>query len=533
SPWGTDRMKFVFCGGYNSSSHSGQSSIQGLEAMRLWPRDGDNVNVGIGDFSVPNTDPTERLDVLTGRVRIQQLPDNPEAPTLTKVLVVDDSPSPNGERGVVKWRYLPTTPASTCEWTLLGPPGSNSNIATAYTGNPGCPQMDKGVGIGVSIPNAKLEVLHTNFTSLSKAGIKSTIQSVDQQDYYAIRGEAVPANPNGFGSTSSGVSGYARNARNAIGLEGMAIVDDNTTSMAAFGLRAHGHLINGVANQGAYGVFGIASVTNTPNPAGLVAVFGHLQAPPGTPNAWAGYFTGDVNVQGGGYFLNGNFVVSDAQFKTNVEPLEDPLAIVMQLQAHRYDLLSEEFPEMNFPTGGQVGLIAQELEEVVPSLVRDTRSLPVLDSMGTEMAPGIAYKAVNYAGLVPYLLGAIQQQQATISAMQQQLNACCAATDPGMTPGDGNQKTTPAEELKEQRLLIIPNPVAELTTLEYHVPTAGRVSLVVSSIDGKPLGTLREEQAEAGMYSYTWNTANLAAGTYLCTYMLNGAVVVQRAVKVR
>ena len=87
SPWGTDRMKFVFCGGYNSSSHSGQSSIQGLEAMRLWPRDGDNVNVGIGDFSVPNTDPTERLHILDGRLRIEQLPDDPEARTLDQYTV--------------------------------------------------------------------------------------------------------------------------------------------------------------------------------------------------------------------------------------------------------------------------------------------------------------------------------------------------------------------------------------------------------------------------------------------------------------
>ncbi|MBP8823749.1 MAG: T9SS type A sorting domain-containing protein [Flavobacteriales bacterium] len=105
-----------------------------------------------------------------------------------------------------------------------------------------------------------------------------------------------------------------------------------------------------------------------------------------------------------------------------------------------------------------------------------------------------------------------------------------------MAPKDG---TTPPKqssqpgELKEQRLRIIPNPVAELTTLEYHVPTAGRVSLVVSSSDGKPLGTLREEQAEAGMYSYTWNTTQLAAGTYFCTLVVDGNVVVQRAVKVR
>ncbi|MBK6893561.1 MAG: T9SS type A sorting domain-containing protein [Flavobacteriales bacterium] len=88
-------------------------------------------------------------------------------------------------------------------------------------------------------------------------------------------------------------------------------------------------------------------------------------------------------------------------------------------------------------------------------------------------------------------------------------------------------------DLQEQRLLIIPNPVADLTTLEYYVPKAGKVSLQVSTSDGKPLATLREELAEAGAYNYSWNTTKLAAGTYFCTFMLDGAVVVKRAVKVK
>jgi hypothetical protein len=55
----------------------------------------------------------------------------------------------------------------------------------------------------------------------------------------------------------------------------------------------------------------------------------------------------------------------------------------------------------------------------------------------------------------------------------------------------------------------------------------------VSTSDGKPLETLREEKAEAGAYNYAWNTTKLAAGTYFCTFMLDGAVVVKRAVKVK
>ncbi|MBZ0205232.1 MAG: T9SS type A sorting domain-containing protein, partial [Flavobacteriales bacterium] len=88
------------------------------------------------------------------------------------------------------------------------------------------------------------------------------------------------------------------------------------------------------------------------------------------------------------------------------------------------------------------------------------------------------------------------------------------------------------EDVQEQRLVIHPNPFTDHTTLSYYVPQAGKVSLQVSTSDGKPLGNLREEQAEAGAFTYEWNTSKLASGTYFCTFMLDGNLVVKRAVRV-
>ena len=128
----------------------------------------------------------------------------------------------------------------------------------------------------------------------------------------------------------------------------------------------------------------------------------------------------------------------------------------------------------------------------------------------------------------------MQEQQTTIAQLQAQIDQCCAAQNPGMAPGgNGGMKSAPAkEDVQEQRLMIQPNPFTDHTTLSYYVPQAGKVSLQVSTSDGKPMGTLREEQAEAGAYTYEWNTSKLASGTYFCTFMLDGAVVVKRAVKV-
>ncbi len=515
---GPDMLKFIF------ASHTGVSTgvagtADGLEAARFLPlSSGNATHFGLGDWTTAATNPTERLDVLDGRVRIRKLPDDAEADGKFKVMVVDAS-NDLGERGVVKWVDPSNLPgASGCEWTLLGPPGSNSHIATAYTGNPGCPQMGKGVGIGVSDPLAKLDVRHQVFNQgLGRVATNATVVPNNAlQPFTAITAahDDISASTV-LSSTGIGVFGIVRKARVMFGVVGESLKDFDGPSGDLVG-------VYGRARTGAYTNYAFAA-----------GVLGETDAPNAT-NSWAGYFRGNVNVQGGGYYLNGVFIVSDAQFKTNVQPLEDPLGTVMQLQPHRYDLLSEEYPQLNFSTESQVGLIAQELEEVIPGLVSNSTIAAALDTLGQEVSPQLDYKAVNYAGLVPYLIGAVQQQQATIAQLQQQIAACCAA-NPGMAPQDGTtpKQSSQAGELKEQRLRIIPNPVAELTTLEYDVPMAGRVSLVVGTIDGKPLGTLREEQAEAGAYSYTWNTGQLAAGTYLCTYLLNGAVVVQRAVKVR
>jgi len=540
--WKGDRMRFLFTSSYNSTATTGMNSREGLEGMRLYPDERDFINVGIGDFFAGGDDPTERLDVRTGRVRIRQLPTDAEANTLDQYMVVDNT-------GVVKWRHLPPIGGAGCEWELL----SGKRVATAWRAagsNGSCPDAKWRLGIGNSYPMYKVDIFHTEAdTSVNgglfmdlrtnsggwRTGIGSTVQPM-QGGTDLLFAISMSANLYNVGSSSSGV------LADSYGMFGRSSTKKNLYLRYSQGVHGEARATTGSVhdfyggffmglNQGgnvtnAYGVYGEANGGTT-----NYGVYG--AALNGTTN-WAGYFNGDLNTTGTGYFVNGTFVASDAQFKTNVQPLEDPMSVIMQLHPHRYDYLVEAYPQMHFPGGTQAGLLAQEVAAVLPALVRDTRVEAVMDTAGMELSPAVQYKAVNYAGLVPYLIGAFQQQQATITQMQAQLAACCAA-NPGMAPGgNGALKAAPATgEVKEQRLLIIPNPVADLTTLEYYVPQAGKVSLSITTSDGKPMGTLREEQAEAGAYTYQWNTTKLAAGTYFCTYLLDGAVVVKRAVKVK
>src|SRR5690606_26046363 len=152
SPWGIDRMRFIFTNGYNGST-TGARSLEGLEGMRLIPMNDNEINVGIGDFYAYGGDPTERLHLRDGRLRIQQLPDDAETDDAYKVMVVDDSNDPN-ERGVVKWKNIGGF--GDCTWQLQ----SNNDVASVYNGS-SCPwDYSNFVGVGVQFPKAKLQVEH-------------------------------------------------------------------------------------------------------------------------------------------------------------------------------------------------------------------------------------------------------------------------------------------------------------------------------------------------------------------------------------
>ena len=71
-----------------------------------------------------------------------------------------------------------------------------------------------------------------------------------------------------------------------------------------------------------------------------------------------------------------------------------------------YNWRAEEFPEHKFDDRLQYGLIAQEVERIFPELVKEDDN---------------AEKAINYDGMIPILLEAIQEQQKTIQRLEDQI----------------------------------------------------------------------------------------------------------------
>ncbi|MCP4582310.1 MAG: hypothetical protein GY839_11910 [candidate division Zixibacteria bacterium] len=106
--------------------------------------------------------------------------------------------------------------------------------------------------------------------------------------------------------------------------------------------------------------------------------------------------------------IGNNSVVyhSDKRWKKNINTIPDALNKVNQLRGVSFDWRKDEFSDMNFSNGRQIGLIAQEVEAVIPELVRTDKD---------------GYKSVEYADLVAVLIEAVKEQQKTIKNLQSEI----------------------------------------------------------------------------------------------------------------
>ena len=511
-----DRVRFIFTSGYDPTDDTGARSLEGLEALRLFPVDNDNVNVGVGDWFAANfnepsiTEPTERLDIVDGRVRIRQLPTDDEEPTEDKVMVVDDD-------GVVKWRSATgIVAAGDCKWTISGGT-NNNNVWTAVGSSSACPNSGNRVGIGTNAPAHKLHV-HVAGTSGAKTAIFGNAQGGG--------GPNIGVHGIGSGSGTINYGGFAETL-------GGGSLSYGTWSEARYGTTAT-YGLYAVANHGpsssytpyTYGVYGRAFASAT---LGSYAIYGDNPAGDATNNKWAGYFNGKV------YSPYGQWVPSDAGLKLGAETVstEDAISdVVMALQVKRYTYDQAAHPSMTLPEGERVGLIAQDVEEVLPMLVTEALHPAEFDPDGAEVHPAIAFKAVNYTGLIPYLVLSLQRQHERLAQLEQALQACCTAgSDYDQRNGVFDEELS--DPASRRLLTIAPNPFTEQTTVSYTLERGGRAMLLMNGSDGKHLQVLEEGARSAGQYQYVWHTAHLASGVYYVTLLLDGEPLVKRAVKVR
>ena len=216
--------------------------------------------------------------------------------------------------------------------------------------------------------------------------------------------------------------------------------------------------------------------------------------------------------------INSAWVVSDQKFKQNIKPISNSLDLIMKIRGVRYNYIPESKRtitfegktteiKMNFDYDkSQIGYIAQELELIVPELVKTDEN---------------GYKAVNYCQMVALLTEGIKEQQNEIEVLQAEVENLKAASilknENSKIVPSGNNTDTKLSWLKQNN----PNPFSQNSTIEMYINLSSKdVSLRVYDLTGVQLKTFTIESR--GYFNLPISADSFKPGQYLYSLIIDG-----------
>jgi hypothetical protein len=409
------------------------------------------------------------------------------------------------------------------------------------------------VGIGTIAPTNKLQVVGTSlFTTtmtISNGGIVAKNTA----------GTAIDANGSLYGVNSQGgsygVFGYSLNGKGLFGsstnnygvygvgkIAGVYGTSDNSSGV-------YGISSNGVGVQGkgtVYGVIGENTSDASANNAGVVGqstlfsgtgvygyangvsgdgVYGYsashygIVGASGKPQGFAAFFSGNT-------YATGTYQGSDSMLKQNIVELSSALDIISKLRPKSYTFRQDDkFNSMLLPDGKHYGLIAQDVEKVLPNLVKTVTfearmAAPLainkpgealMEKVETYSQKDVTFKALNYTELIPIVIKGMQelrarndQKDSVIKDLQNQINELRS-----ILVKQGNLSI--GGFLKQN----IPNPVKGTTVISYYLPDQTVMAQIkITDVTG---ATLKVYTLSRGSGQLTIRNADLPAGTYTYT----------------
>jgi hypothetical protein len=126
---------------------------------------------------------------------------------------------------------------------------------------------------------------------------------------------------------------------------------------------------------------------------------------------------------------------SDIRWKKDITPIPDSLDKVQKLHGVTFLWRTDEFPERNFEKGRQLGMIAQDVEEILPEVV-------TTDNQG--------YKSVEYGKISALLIEAVKE----LKRMAEKAMASAKQTNDRLDQDVDPAIEARAKELKALRALI-------------------------------------------------------------------------------
>ncbi len=197
---------------------------------------------------------------------------------------------------------------------------------------------------------------------------------------------------------------------------------------------------------------------------------------------------------------------SDGRYKKNVESMTSEITDKLNsLNPTTYNFIEDSPVSASLKNNLQYGVIAQELEEVFPTLVMEDRD---------------GFKTVNYLAFIPMLIQAHKDQQETIESLTAMVNELMAEkkiNESGISGSAPNELDIIDATLSQNA----PNPFSEMTTISYTLPaTYQNAQLYILDMNGKQERSFVLDGSPIELSAYS-----LEAGLYMYSLVIDGKMI--------
>jgi hypothetical protein len=207
---------------------------------------------------------------------------------------------------------------------------------------------------------------------------------------------------------------------------------------------------------------------------------------------------------------------SDADAKTNINPLSNSLNMVKKMRGVTFNWKNNNAPNQiaakKSPDKLEYGLIAQEVEKVVPDLVITNDSLKG--------------KMLSYTGIIPILIEAIKDLSEQVDSQKIQIEAL-KAKGPGLKSAQVATVANIANEPLATLAQNAPNPFNIATTINYYLPeTVTQATINIYDLTGVQIKS--NLITSKGNSSITINANELHPGIFIYNLITDGQEVASR-----
>lgn len=201
--------------------------------------------------------------------------------------------------------------------------------------------------------------------------------------------------------------------------------------------------------------------------------------------------------------FDGTINTSDMRDKRNIKDLNYGLKEIMQLHPVSFNW------KKSIDDGTKLGVIAQEIQKVLPEVVRDY-DVVTDEATGKQTKTPSERLGVMYSDIIPVLIHAIQEQQKEIEELKAKVEQQSGIS--------GQQVISNSSSIQ---LDAKPNPVTNTAIISYK--TSGKnIQLVFTDVNGN---IIKQMQLNNATGNITVDCSSMSAGTYSYSIIADGKIV--------